>query len=280
MQSARLADGRLHLQHGPIDLIIEAFGAEDEIERAYLQAQASFVDLLQTLVDELTLLRHPVSNTLPTFSGPVAQRMAVAVWPHRAQFITPMAAVAGAVADDVLEQMIAGRTLKRAYVNNGGDIALYLDTGEVFQTGLVSRLDSPHIDGVCRIPDSMPVRGIATSGRGGRSFSLGIADAVTVLAANAATADAAATLIANAVTLNHPAIQRVPATDVDDNSDLGNRLVTVAVDALDDSAITQALEAGLVCAQTMQRAGLIYAAVLFLQGHYRLIGEGIRRIAQ
>lgn len=276
MQSARLADGRLHLQHGPIDLIIEAFGAADEIERAYAQAQASFVDVLQTLVDELALLRHPVSNTLPTFSGPVAQRMVAAVWPHRAQFITPMAAVAGAVADYVLERTIADRTLKRAYVNNGGDIALYLNTGEVFQTGLVSRLDSPHVDGVCRIPDSMPVRGIATSGRSGRSFSLGIADAVTVLARNAATADAAATLIANAVNVDHPTIERVPASELDEDSDLGTRLVTVVVGELSESAIRQALDTGLSYAQTMQKTGLIYGAVLFLRDYYRLMGEGMR----
>jgi len=32
--AARLSDGRLHLQHGPIDLIVEAFGAADEVERA------------------------------------------------------------------------------------------------------------------------------------------------------------------------------------------------------------------------------------------------------
>ena len=51
------------------------------------------------------------------------------------------------------------------------------------------------------------MRGIATSGWRGRSFSLGIADAVTVLAATAAEADAAATVIANAVDLpGHPAI--------------------------------------------------------------------------
>ena len=68
------------------------------------------------------------------------------------------------------------------------------------------------------------MRGVATSGWRGRSFSLGIADAVTVLAATAAAADAAATIIANAVDLpGHPAIARRPASELEDDSDLGDR---------------------------------------------------------
>ena len=48
------------------------------------------------------------------------------MWPYREQFITPpWRAVAGAVADEVLQALVHGRGLKRAYVNNGGDIALY-----------------------------------------------------------------------------------------------------------------------------------------------------------
>jgi ApbE superfamily uncharacterized protein (UPF0280 family) len=67
---------------------------------------------------------------------------------------------------------------------------------------------------------------VATSGwrckgKGGRSFSFGIADAVTVLAGSAAAADAAATVIANAVDLpGHGAITRRPASAIDPDSDL------------------------------------------------------------
>ena len=77
------------------------------------------------------------------------------------------------------------------------------------------------------------MRGVATSGWRGRSFSLGIADAVTVFAGTAAVADAAATLIANAVDLpGHPAFARAPARRCDPQSDLGERLVTVDVGPL------------------------------------------------
>ncbi len=205
--AARLGDGRLHLQHGPIDLIVEAFGAADEVERAYAQAVDRFGDILPTLVGELAVLRRPMGEAYPLLQGPVARRMAEAVWPHRAVFITPMAAVAGAVADEMLQAMVRGRTLDKAYVNDGGDIALHLAPGHSLRAGIFAQA----LDGVALLTHERPVRGIATSGRGGRSFSLGIADSATVLAATAAAADAAATMIANAVNADHPAIERRPA---------------------------------------------------------------------
>jgi len=175
-QGRLLPDGRrLHLQHGPIDLVIEAFGPPGEVARAYRQAEACFADLLATLVRDLPALRAPIGEPKPVLSGAVARRMVDAVWPHRAVFVTPMAAVAGAVADEVLEALAAGRELAKAYVNDGGDIALYLTPGERFAAGMVAELESPAIDGIAIIAAEMPVRGLATSGRGGRSFSLGIA---------------------------------------------------------------------------------------------------------
>src|SRR5262249_1506667 len=197
---------RLHLQHGPIDLIIEAFGAREEVERAYRQATDRFADILPTLVRELPLLRRPVGDAYPLLQGPVARRIAEAVWPHRAVYITPMAAVAGSVADEMLQAMLSGRTLDKAYVNNGGDIAFHLSEGHELKAGIF--VDA--LDGTVRLTHDRPVRGIATSGWGGRSFSRGIADSGTVLAGDAATADAAATTIANAVDADQPAIVRRP----------------------------------------------------------------------
>jgi len=273
-QRRLLPDGRrLHLQHGPIDLIIEAFGDAEEIARAYRQAEACFADLLATLVRELTALRRPIGEMPPSLVGPVARRMVQAVWPHRAVFVTPMAAVAGAVADEVLAALVAGRELAKAYVNDGGDIAVHLTPGGRFAAGMVAELASPAIDGIATITHDMPVRGLATSGRGGRSFTLGIADAVTVLARDAAAADAAATLIANRVDLDHPAIERRPASSLRDGSDLGDIPVTVAVGPLEPAAIEAALAAGAAEAERMHRAGLIVAAALFLRGRHRVVGE-------
>jgi hypothetical protein len=270
--AARLADGRLHLQHGPIDLIVAANGAPAEVEAAYAQACARFDGLLAALVGELALLRAPVGAEYPLAQGPVARRMVAAVWPHRQVFITPMAAVAGAVADEMLAAMTADRRLTRAYVNDGGDIALHLTPGTSFKIGVVGSDFDAAIDGVATIASASPVRGIATSGWGGRSLSLGIADAATVLARSGAAADATATLVANACTIDHPAIRRRPARAVVDDSDLGDRLVTVEVGRLADDAIERALTAGACEAERLRRAGHIEAAMLVLQKQTRVVG--------
>jgi len=271
-QAALLPDGRrLHLHHGPIDIIAEAWGDEAEVRAAYEQAAARFSTILAPLVDELVLLRTPIAAPRPRANDPVARRMIAAVWPHRSVFITPMAAVAGAVADEVLEAMVRGRRLRRAYANNGGDIALHLAPGEQLAAGVVHDQDRPAIDARVMIEAASPVRGLATSGWRGRSFSLGIADAVTVLARSAAEADAAATLIANAVNTDHPSIERRPANTLRDDTDLGARLVTVAVGALPRVAIDAALDAGAAEARHLSSRGLIHAAYLALQGESRVV---------
>lgn len=272
--TARLPDGRLHLQQGPIDLIIEAFGAAGEIERAYGQAIERFGDILPGLVGELPALRQPVGETYPSLCGPVARRMAEAVWPHRAVYITPMAAVAGAVADEVLQSLVCGRTLDKAYVNDGGDIAIHLAPGHHLRAGIVVDLQAPQLSGFATLHHDRPVRGIATSGRGGRSFSLGIADSATVLAATAAAADAAATLIANAVNVDTPAIRRQPARDIDPDSDLGELPVTVAVGDLPPALVVEALDRGLLEARRLRLCGMIDSAALSLQGQWRIEAGG------
>ena len=271
--NARLPDGRLHLQHGPIDLVIESFGEQEEVEAAYRQAWDRFQDILQTLVDELAVLRTPLGAAYPLVRGPVAERMVAAVWPYRSVFITPMAAVAGAVAEEMLEAMLAGRSLRKAYVNDGGDIAFWLGNGESFRAGVVENISAPAIGASVEIRSHDAARGIATSGWRGRSQSLGIADAVTVLARTASQADAAATLIANAVNVDHPAIRRLPARVVKEDSDLRELPVTVEVGALPLDAVRNALANGHAVARRMQRARLIEAAYLALQGGQRICGN-------
>jgi len=268
-----LPDGRrLHLQHGPIDLVIEAWGERAEVAAAYEQARARFHDLLGGLVAELKLLRQPVGPAHEAVRGPVARRMVEACRPHAGVFVTPMAAVAGAVADEMLEALVAGRALEKAYVNDGGDIALHLAPGARLRLGVVGDAAAPGLDAVAEIDVGLPVRGIATSGAGGRSFSLGIADAATILARDAARADAAATLVANAVDLDHPAVERAPAVSLDPDSDLGGRLVTVRVGALSAEAVARALDRGAAEAERLRQAGLIYGAVLLLRREVRVVG--------
>ncbi len=259
---AAMLGRRLHLQHGPIDLIIEAWGPEDEVRAGYSQAKNAFDGVLDRLCSELPVLRSPVEAGA---SGPVAQRMMRAVSVHKG-FITPMAAVAGAVADHVLEALHEGRCLRKAVVNNGGDIALWLQRGETARLGIgnprVSRVDVQPVT----VGAKDGIGGIATSGWRGRSHSLGVADFVTVFARSAAEADAAATMIANAVDLpGSKRVSRVRADSLSPESDLGARLVTVDVGPLPFQDVRGALSAGKVLADDLIARGVIVGAVLNLQ---------------
>ncbi len=269
-----LADGRrLHLQDGPIDLIVEASGSATNVRAAYDAATRRFTGLLDELCSELPLLRQAADPARCLLQGEVARRMHAAVAPFAGDcFITPMAAVAGSVAEEILGAMLQSTRLERAYVNNGGDIALHLADGERFTVGLMDRPDQHGLMRTMVIDADQPSRGIATSGRHGRSFSLGIADAVTVLARTASQADAAATIIANAVDLpGHPAVVRRLACDLQPDSDLGGRLVTRDVGELSGFEIAAALDAGAARARALLAAGLIDGAALHLQGEMSVI---------
>ena len=270
---AWLPDGkRLHYQHGPIDLIIEASGAPDSVDLAYRAAWRRFQTVLSELVEELPHLRMFCPPSGLGLEGAVARRMELASLPHARLGIAPMAAVAGAVADEILEAMLSATDLDRAYVNNGGDIALALTEGQRFEIVMVGNPTSPVDLGRISLGFGDPA-GIATSGRHGRSHSLGIADSVTVLAKNAAAADAAATLIANAVDLpGSPLVKRVAACDLDPESDLGDRLVTVDVLPLGPDEVSRALERGTSLARTLLAAETIAAAALCLDDQIRTIG--------
>jgi ApbE superfamily uncharacterized protein (UPF0280 family) len=209
---------------------------------------------------------------LPTLTHPVGKRMAEAAWPHRMHYVTPMVAVAGAVAEHVLGAIIAVPGISLAHVNNGGDIALHLSPASTLRVGLIEDPARPEPSGLAVIRGGDAVRGIATSGWQGRSFSRGIADAVTVLATRAPEADAAASIVANAVDVDHAAISRRRACELDPDSDLRDLYVTVGVGTLPEEAITAALEAGERCAEGLLARGLILGACLRLQGRLRLVG--------
>ncbi|MBE9605966.1 UPF0280 family protein [Acetobacteraceae bacterium H6797] len=267
---AWLPGGRLHLSEGPIDLICQAEGPD--ARRALEQAVRAMRGLLAGLAAELPLLRAPLTAEVePTH--PVARLMVEACRPHAARhFITPMAAVAGSVAQYILSAMLEGNQLARAYVNNGGDIALHLASGQSLAIGLVRDLAAARPEGRVVIEAHQPIRGVATSGWPGRSFSLGIAEAVTVLAPTAAMADAAASMIANAVNAEHPAITRSPACDLCPDSDLGDRLVTTHVGPLPPELVDSALRLGLAEAAHLRDAGLIVDALLCCQGRIEALG--------
>ncbi|MBC8750305.1 MULTISPECIES: UPF0280 family protein [Paraburkholderia] len=281
----RLDEQRFHWQHGPIDLVLGADGEPDAVRAAYDACWERFSGVLEELVGELNVLRQPVQALAALhdcpLQGPVAQRMWRACHPHRARFITPMAAVAGSVADELIA-VFARDGIARAFVNNGGDIALHLAAGQQYRVGVFADLaqfsgarfahDDQTLDAHLTLDAQQPIRGIATSGWRGRSFSLGIANSVTVLARDAASADAAATMIANAVDLDHAGIVRRAASSLKDDSDLGDLRVTVDVPSLPEPLIDVALARGVDVAARLREQGLIEGAALFLQGRARVTG--------
>ncbi len=260
-QAVAIAGDRLHLHHGPIDLIIGGEGPDRDA--AYRKATERFQTILTDIIKELDELRQPPAKR--TFKSGPARRMETACDPYAEDaFLTPMAAVAGSVADEMLEAAVEGLDLAKLYVNNGGDIAFHLAPGATVRAvGLEGPIDVTSDD---------PVRGIATSGWRGRSLSFGIADAVTVLAKTAAAADAAATMIANAVDLpGHPAIKRGPAAEWEIAPELGESLVTTDVGPLSADETETALDRGLEYAKTCMARGLICGAQLSLNGQTRVL---------
>lgn len=269
-----LTGGRLHFQHGPIDVVLKAWGAERDVATAYAAASARFRDVLGELVGELGELRKPMDRN-PAVTSPVARRMVAACRPFADVFVTPMAAVAGAVADELMATMLAAAPLAKAFVNDGGDIAIHLGEGGSISIGVAadfSRGAVPALNGNVTIRAEDRIGGIATSGRHGRSFSLGIADSVTILARDAATADVAATLVGNAVNIDAPGVIRRAAHELDPDSDLGDRLVTVEVPPLTPAQIAAALASGSACADDYVRRGLITAAAITLQSVSEIVG--------
>jgi uncharacterized protein len=276
----RLAGDRLHLSHGPIDVVLKAWGAPAAVAAAHGAVRRRFPHILPELCDELAQLRLPMREK-PAASGRVARRMIEACRPFGAVFVTPMAAVAGAVADELLAEMLDAAPLARAFVNDGGDIAVLTSEGHALEIGIAgaySRGAAPLVNGRVRIDARSGIGGIATSGARGRSFSLGIADAVTTLARNAATADVAATLVANSVNVESRVVVRRPACELDPDSDLREHRVTVSVGELTGEEIAAALARGADIAAAYRRRGLIAAAALMLAGEIRTLSPGSLRL--
>ena len=270
----KLPGERLHLRHGPITIVLRVWAADDVVRLAQRLVTRHFPKILPELADELTALRSPMASK-PKVSGRTAKRMVEACRPFAPVFLTPMAAVAGAVAEEVLYIVRQAGPIERAYVNDGGDIALHLEPGQSLRFGVAGDFAAgpqPTINGTVTIEGAMGIGGIATSSAQGRSFSLGIADSVTVLAKTAAIADAAATLIANAVSVDSPSIVRKPASRLDPDTDLGDLPVTTKVGKLSAVEIAAALDAGAAVARDYEARGLIAGAVLMLRGATRTVG--------
>jgi len=281
-----LRDGQqLRLMHGPIDIVMGCTGDSMLRRQVFNLAVNHFQQILETLVGELPLLRCELPQTDSSLTtaaqpqGAIARRMWCACAPYSSQRVTPMVAVAGAVADELLESVRSVEGVNKIWINNGGDIALHLREHQTFDCGIIDDVSTGIPVGTITLGAGDGIGGVATSGcagpgQGGRSFSLGIADSVTVLAASAAAADVAATLIGNAVDLpNHVNVMRQPADSINPDSDLHSRPVVTEVGVLTRNEIDLALSRGEQCARRYLQRGLICGAVLSLRGQRCMIGH-------
>lgn len=275
----RMPDGRrLHMQHGPMDLIVRVDGPPLAVQQAETAAIARFETILDELVAQLDVLRSPLdAQRLPAVTGSVASRMRAAAAAVADVWVTPMVAVAGSVAEEVRDIIAGVDGVTSAYVNNGGDLALHLTPGTELRVGMVADVATGHLASILTVTGDDDIRGLATSGAGGRSHSLGIADAVTAVGTRTSVCDAAASIVANAVDLpGHPRIRRQPASEIEPDSDLGDQLVTVEVPRLADADVEAALDAGeRVARQRLDGVPELRALVLHLQGRQRTVGSAL-----
>ncbi len=267
-----LPDGRLRVESGPVSLLIAARWDGKERPEELREAGVHALDLLKDLAAHRAVLTVEASRVRNRAAlPPIVGTMLDAAARFPGAFVTPLAAVAGAVADSVAD-FLAGRGAEWVVVNNGGDVAVRLGPGQRAVIGLQARLGDRGPAARFTLTAEDAVGGVTTSGAGGRSFTLGIAEAVTTLAETASLADVAATLVANHVDVDSPAVRRVPARALYSESDLGDRRVTVHVGDLTHLEVSEALDRGAIEARKMVDAGQVRGAVLSLRGQWRFVG--------
>lgn len=264
-----LPDGRILAEYGPMRLLISAWiGKVIQPETAAVAAQEAF-GYLERVAEWRALLSRPASGLPPRLADPLADRMLQNVRTVGDRDLTPMAAVAGTLADAVADDLMA-RGMTRVAVNNGGDVAVRLRRGESLRVGIRSSVERLDIARVVRLDDRRAYWGIATSGLGGRSLTRGVASAATVISSSASLADAAATAVANATRIRRPEVAQRPAEEVDPASDLAGIAVTTAVASLDPPAVQQALTLGMSRAESLIARGRILGALVVVQGRERM----------
>lgn len=270
-----LAPGKLLVDYGPISMVIEAYRNGEPLDEAIRAGGQTAVLKLQELTRVLEIAKTPVPLLDYKKEYPsVLIRMIEAVKATGEPDVTPMAAVAGTIADEVLNTLIHNGAT-RAMVNNGGDIAIRVGFEKSIRVGVITDLLAGQVSHYIELKDQHRVGGIATSGMGGRSFTKGIASAVVVMAKTAAQADACATMLANTINADHPEIIRTQAELIDPQTDIKGQQVTVKVGELDDNTIKHALQAGQHKFFQYKERGLLLGVIMAVKGRIWMYPRGL-----
>ncbi|MFZ3048458.1 MAG: hypothetical protein WA151_21295 [Desulfatirhabdiaceae bacterium] len=257
-----LPGGRAVLaENGPLHMVIQAFqGPDPHLERAMDAAEYAF-DCLKRVADQLPVLKRWPGDIHALPSDPIPRAMVESVRAIGDSDLTPMAAVAGTLADAVADWLFE-LGLSRVIVDNGGDIAIRLAPGETARVGLRPEIQHPEISHVLTLDSRHRSWGVNTSGLGGRSFTCGVASAVTAIARTSSLADAAATAVANACFVAGADVVQMPAEQLDPNTDIPGLLVTVTVGRLSPTQTAEALSNALKKAEQLTQKGVILGALV------------------
>ena len=236
-----LAPGKILFNYGPTTMVVLADKKGEPLTDLIIQAFDIIDSSLTEITKDLPKLKHYPGDIDPETLGRLPKKMLDAVLRTGDPTLTPMAAVAGCISDEVAD-WIFEQGATRVMVNNGGDVALRLAPGENVKLGIVTSLKTSQMDRVVNIKAEDGIGGICTSGLGGRSFTRGIADGVTVFSSRCIFADAMATHIANCSYVETENIARIKAKHVDPNTDIPELEVVLSVEDLKGKEIKQSLK--------------------------------------
>ena len=266
--------GKVFLDYGPISMVIAASRDGEPMTELCRDAGQVAVDCLSELGPQLKDLKRSWTQCEPDELSGVAITMWQAVQSTGDINLTPMAAVAGAFADKVAD-WLQQQGATKALVNNGGDVAIRLLADETTKVGVMPEIGGVGFSKLVRLTAGDGIGGIATSGLGGRSFTCGIMESVTVLAKSCAVADAFATSLANGSYIDSPAVVRGLARLIDPDTDIPDLMVTESVGRLTPQEVHQSMQQVLTRLRDNVDKRIIKGATLHLQGANRSYPEAL-----
>jgi len=253
-------------EYGPMRMFIQAYAQGKALIPLANEGACKAKEVLEDLARFLPVIRKKSPGLKMGVGYPeVVRRMIEATQKMEEPDLTPLAAVAGAASDVVADFMIL-RGGTKIIVDNGGDIAIRLREGEIARVGIKTDVRAEQSSYLISVDEAARIGGVATSGLGGRSFTKGIASAVTVLSENASFSDAAATAIGNATNIEDHHIKRSLAESIYPDTDIAGEWVTVEVGELSHERVEEALDRGLAKADSICQKGLIKGALIAVRG--------------
>lgn len=260
-----LPGGSVLAESGPMRLVISAsIGKVAQPEAALRAAEESFA-FLERIARHRKLLGKHFQENREGIEDPLVLKMVNSVVMTGDENLTPMAAVAGTLADEVADFLFE-RGMTKVVVDNGGDVAIRAHREEPITVGIRPDVGDPAVSHVIALDPGVPSHGVATSGLGGRSLTRGIASAATVVARTASLADAAATSVANASFVEDDRVWRRAAEELDPYTDIPGLAVTVKVGPLSEEKKRLAVSTAMARAEDLVRREVIFGAFVAVQG--------------